>query len=464
MGDELIVSGVEFNVNVMAGDGDNKTRVNLNSSTNLDQETDIEVCDICIVPESSTHLTVTTVLLYCKQKILNPYLRLLSFMGLRSLLNERESSFFLKVFNYFYTATAILFMIIGYILQYMSCFRRDRGFWYVITSDTRYTKTSVNAIFLETCEGSLIFTFVIPSILHFAAYLHAIYVFRSGDDEQLPVLMERVFLITTNLSSSFITQKKLVRTLWFYIIFSVLWMISCFAVVNFMMTVGNINFKWLEDDTTGSWGVWLMKILLVMCTLAHDMVQATIISNYCLQAELLTNYALFLKEKLLQQSVVPLEWMREIEDFKKLLDYFNGKVAHSVCILTIINISFSCSGLLWITNLDHIDRETLSGFSFSILNIALWCFIAVSPFIQAARLSHACQKLKTSGQEARTRPYVHLDTPTIELDSILLYTTSLSISGKLYFTSITGRRICLYMTIVAIILLVLGQCHYLVFK
>nr|CAI5833691.1 unnamed protein product [Callosobruchus analis] len=289
---------------------DEKNNQHREERKRIDQDTDIEVCDICIVPESSTHLTVTTVLLYCKQKILNPYLRLLSFMGLRSLLNEREPSFCLRVFNNLYTATAILFMIMGYVLQYMSCFRRDRGFWYVITSDTRYTKTSVNTIFMETCEGSLVFTFVIPSILHFTAYLHAIYVFRSGDDEQLPVLMERVFLITTNLSSSFITQKKLVRTLWFYIIFSILWMISCFAVVNFMMTVGNIDFKWLEDNTTSSWGLWLMKILLVMCTLAHDMVQATIISNYCLQAELLTNYALFLKEKILQQSVVPLEWMR----------------------------------------------------------------------------------------------------------------------------------------------------------
>nr|CAH7756458.1 unnamed protein product [Callosobruchus chinensis] len=220
----------------------------------------------------------------------------------------------------------------------------------------------------------------------------------------------------------------------------------------------------MVGSTTSSWGLWLMKILLVTCTLAHDMVQATIISNYCLQAELLTNYALFLKEKILQQSVAPLEWMREIEDFKKLLNYFNSQIAHSVCILTIINISFSCSGLVWISNLDHIDRETLSGLTFSVLNIALWCFIALSPFLLAARLSHACQKLKTSGQEARTRPYVHLDTPTIELDSILLYTTSLNVCAKLYFTRITGTKICLYMTIVAIILLVLGQCHYLVFK
>lgn len=53
-----------------------------------------------------------------------------------------------------------------------------------------------------------------------------------------------------------------------------------------------------------------MKILLVVCTLLHDMVRATIISNYCLQAQLLTSYAYFLREKLLQHRVQPIEWMR----------------------------------------------------------------------------------------------------------------------------------------------------------
>lgn len=53
-----------------------------------------------------------------------------------------------------------------------------------------------------------------------------------------------------------------------------------------------------------------LKVLLIVCTLFHDIVQATIISNYCLQAQLLTSYAGFLREKLIQCRVDLMKWMR----------------------------------------------------------------------------------------------------------------------------------------------------------
>lgn len=53
-----------------------------------------------------------------------------------------------------------------------------------------------------------------------------------------------------------------------------------------------------------------MKALLILCTLWHDMVQATVISNYCLQAQLLTSYVQFLRQKLLQSRTEPVKWMR----------------------------------------------------------------------------------------------------------------------------------------------------------
>ncbi|KAJ8963822.1 hypothetical protein NQ314_005364 [Rhamnusium bicolor] len=61
---------------------------------------------------------------------------------------------------------------------------------------------------------------------------------------------------------------------------------------------------------SSTWIILMMKILLVICTLWHDVVQAAVISNYCLQAQLLTSYVQFLREKLLQYPVQPLEWMR----------------------------------------------------------------------------------------------------------------------------------------------------------
>ncbi|KAJ8920756.1 hypothetical protein NQ315_004896, partial [Exocentrus adspersus] len=420
-----------------------------------------EICDeyVCI-PESSTHLSVTTVLNYCKNKILNPYMRLLSFMGLRPFTNvEQESHLFLQLLSYVYTCQVMGFMIIGYFLQYMSCFRRDRGFFYKEKHNNFYLSNELDTIYEHTCDGSLIFSFIIPSALHLLGYLHAVVIFRKSEDDQLPVLMERVFLSSTNLASGFMSQKKLVKTLWLFVIFTIIWMILSLVSVICMLADGEISFKWMENSKP--WIVLVMKILLVICTLWHDIVQAAVISNYCLQTQLLTSYVHFLREKLLQYPVQPLEWMREIEDFKKLLNYLNDEIAPSVCLFTIVNLSFTFSGLLWLFNIDRIDNERLLALSFSILSVVLWIFVAFAPFIQGARLSNSCDVLRGVGQEVRTRPYVHQETPAFELDSILMYTTSLKIKAKLFSVPIRGKYLCFCGTFAAVIILVLGQCNYL---
>lgn len=140
-----------------------------------------------------------------------------------------------------------------------------------------------------------------------------------------------------------------------------------------------INGNYLFRSTTLA---IVLKVLLVVCTLWHDIIQATIISNYCLQAQLLTAYVHFLREKVLQTAVHPLEWMRDIEDFKKLLNYINYQIAPSVCLFTIVNVSYALSGLLWLFNYDHIDLDTPPLISLSLLTIFLWILIAVAPFVQ----------------------------------------------------------------------------------
>lgn len=84
--------------------------------------------------------------------------------------------------------------------------------------------------------------------------------------------------------------------------------------------------------------------------------------------------------------------------------------------------------------------------------------------LKAARLSKACNLLRIVGQEVRTRPFVHQDTPSYELDSILLYTSSLKLNAKLYHLPITTKYLYLIFTLSAILLLVLGQLHYLMPK
>lgn len=54
----------------------------------------------------------------------------------------------------------------------------------------------------------------------------------------------------------------------------------------------------------------VLKLLLIVCTLWHDMVQGTIITSYCLQGQLLTSHLYFLRAKLLQHTMAPLDWMK----------------------------------------------------------------------------------------------------------------------------------------------------------
>ncbi|RZC43109.1 uncharacterized protein BDFB_000804, partial [Asbolus verrucosus] len=390
------------------------------------------------LPEQNAQLSVTAVLNYCKSKILNPYLRLLSVVGLRPVIvNQQEPCFCFQLINFAYVMLLVALLLIGYFLQYMACFRRDRGFYYKIPNNEYLFQTDLTRNYETICHASILFSFIFPSVLHLSGYLHAVIIIRHSDDDQLPVLMERVFLSSTNLSNGLMSQKKLVRTLWTFVAFTVIWMILSLIAVNFMLGNGTINFKWLENNPPNV--VNALKILMVVCTLWHDVVQATIISNYCLQAQLLTTYIQFLQEKLLQYPVQPLEWIRHIETFKKMLRYLNNEVAPSVCIFTFLNISCAISGLVWLFNYDNVEKETVPIMGISALNVVLWIFLALAPFIQASRLSNECDILRNAGQEVRTRPFGHQDTPRHDLDSILLYTASLKLRARLFCVPITGK-------------------------
>ncbi|CAG9827357.1 unnamed protein product [Diabrotica balteata] len=434
-------------------------------SYDSDSSEDTEIVNIA-VPDSSTHLSVTTVLNYCKSKILRPYLRFLGFMGLRPLFGEQQDAFTCcwKFVNVLYTSFILVILVMGYILQYMSCFRRERGFYYVFVTSNKTLYAEYTYNYKETCDGSIAFSFILPSLLHFISYLHIMFVFRNTDDEQLPVLMERVFLASTTISNGFISQRKLLKTLWLFITSSIIWISLSFAVANYMLVHGEVHFKWIETSETSS---ILLKVLLIICSLWHDLVQSTIVSNYCLQAQLLTSYVKFMREKLLQFPVQPLEWMRDIEDFKKLLNYFNSKISPSVCLLTIMDASFALSGTLWMVRFYQNHKNEMDLYSFSLVNIfnvILWALIALAPFVQAARLTNACEVLKTVGQEVRARPYVHSDTPTMELDSVLLYTTSLKINAQLFNIPVTGKTLFFGLTIGAVFILTFGQLCYFITK
>lgn len=154
----------------------------------------------------------------------------------------------------------------------------------------------------------------------------------------------------------------------------------------------------------------MLKVLLVICTLWHDMIQGTIITSYCLQGQLLMSHLYFLRGKLLQHILLPIDWMRvcwfirnlfrlvsrrkglptsvrvtlqDIDEFKKLLKYFNDGLGPAVCIYTIVNLSWASTGIVWLFQYYINDANDTYPITYvNVMNVVLWILISIAPFIQ----------------------------------------------------------------------------------
>jgi hypothetical protein len=72
-------------------------------------------------------------------------------------------------------------------------------------------------------------------------------------------------------------------------------------------------------------------------------------------------------------------------------------------------------------------------------------------------LSKHCDALREVGHDIRARPFVYQDTESTELDSLLLFASTLKMRPTLFGTPVTGRNLCILMSLFALIILVVGQ-------
>ena len=86
--------------------------------------------------------------------------------------------------------------------------------------------------------------------------------------------------------------------------------------------------------------------------------------------------------------------LQEIGEFRKLLKYLNEDLSPIICILLIVNISFSASGIVWLLKFDAVDTETEPINGVSVLNTLLWVLIVVAPFIQVSHFATLISRQK----------------------------------------------------------------------
>uniref|UniRef100_A0A1S4H5A1 Gustatory receptor n=2 Tax=gambiae species complex TaxID=44542 RepID=A0A1S4H5A1_ANOGA len=466
----------------------------LTHAPDASHSSDMECIDENVIIDEITEAEPTSVTLrFCKRKFLRPYVVILAIAGLRP--SSSDVEFLGRWIGHLQTFLVLLLLIVGYMLQFLCGFRRDHGIiepiqplpisttpgWTITTTTTpdvvkqspNWTIRDETSDFLTEsgnltinlnrepghlgllASGEAIFIYLVPALLHLNGFILAVFIYRFADNEQLQNLIERVFILSSN-------PRRLVLTLWLYFGLGLVWLGVSIAYVTLIGIDGVTVFeRFLSFGWTGGLARWthtgeLLRALLSVTLFLHDLVQMVVIVSYGLMCYMLRCYLKALKEKLLLHTIEPLNWMREICEFRKLLHHLNTKISLPVASLTVLNLSYTVSSVAHLFH--NMTACPINIFTASLANILLWLVIALVPFFQAASLTVTCRQTQSCGHLISIRPFVHRNTSSEDLNTVLLYASSLKMSAKLFRMPVSAHYLCFLVLVCFIGVLTFGMC------
>eukprot|EP00117_Sycon_ciliatum_P016469 scpid37085/ scgid2863/ len=392
----------------------------------------------------------TLALQKCKRTVVKPYLTLLSLLGWFPIIPDNGTRKVVKAINTLYPLLAVCLILFAYVVQFAACFRRDAV---LLANGT-----------IE-CYSNAIGSYLIPDVLHSAAYIYAFYLFRYQQSENLVTLMERVFLQSSVGQSGYMSQDRLITRLRYMLRFNILWVVlSLLSQVIHVVGIATdhdidnviISFTWMNVRTSA--GQVSLIVLMLIGFIALDIVYAAIVINYATHCELLIIMMRSMSTRALQKVASLQEVMREIMTAQKYLKYINESVATAVSLLMfnfgaaiVIGVQSAVSQ----NNSRDSDLVNDTLFSATIISLILWLIMFMIPLVQAARLSTACWSLGKIGQEVATRPFGFQNTGQDELNTFLMFTTSLQLRAKLFRIPIRSAHLLIVLVAGGFALMVL---------
>ncbi|EDW73711.1 uncharacterized protein Dwil_GK19607 [Drosophila willistoni] len=414
----------------------------LNGNGNLNDE----------LQQQGEHEPTSAILDYCKRKFLRPYVAILSLVGLNPISTDMSN---VRACCSYVQALMVFFaLLLGYVLRYICGYRGDRGFnsYRDIHPATANSTDGGGGAFSPNTIGELLFGYVVPSGLNLLGFVSAVLVCKVIDHEQLQNLIERVFLMSAK-------PKRLCRMLWLFLGLALTLLLLLFAYaccVVIMQPEKIIKIAWLAE-LLRNWELCL-RVALLCTVLLQDMVEIIILSSYYIECYLLRVHLESLSHKLLMHSIDSLDWMREVLEFRKLLERLNQHVAIPVCFLIVMNLSYAFAGLVYLFKDFDFHYCALKLVLLNIANVMLWLFLGLLPFFVASSVTRVCQNAQANGHQIRVRPFVYHNTSAEDLNSTLMFASSLDMSAKLFRMPIQTNYLCFAILVISIVILTLGMC------
>ncbi|XP_065887941.1 uncharacterized protein [Dysidea avara] len=373
----------------------------------------------------------------CNQTIVAPYRVFLKLIGWRKFSSTMDlhESRIRKVLNILYPSVIFLMILLTLATRAVVCFDR-----------TQVNDERINGSFSYIeCNNTPEYT--IYSVIIIVSYLLGLYLFRIAYPEYLVTLIEKVFLNFADNYGKF-SQKKLLLHMRYLFGIGVTWMM--FSIIVNILRVKSLRL--LEKDTyfeqltsynisylKEEYGMGLqpplenyeLRVALVLITVSGftlvDLLYLALVMNYALQCQLIffAVCAAVNKFRTIHYQVdAAIKEIRQLQDFLVVL---NGKLASLISLELFI---FAGSCIQTLTNLSELDeRQTtfIIGVCEFFTSFTLLFFVVM----QAVRVTVACAQIKLLGLELRARPFAYARTHQIELDSFLLYTSSITMNARL---------------------------------
>ena len=159
-----------------------------------------------------------------------------------------------------------------------------------LSSEPRYSEKEN-----ERQCGHIFTTYIIPSIMHFAAFIIGFIYFRITENEQLYALMEKVFLAANNTLKTF-SQDQVIRRLKLFIVFGSLWVVLAMS----MQILQRLAFGFEQDIYQPS---WIFLILQAIGLVLMNSIYLAVVINYATQCELLIFFVNELRTRLEEKSI-----------------------------------------------------------------------------------------------------------------------------------------------------------------
>lgn len=303
-----------------------------------------------------------------------------------------------------------------------------------------HVKETSSKAFVDPCQH-VFGTYIVPSTLHFFAFLIGFYHFRIQEHEGLYVLMEKVYLQS-------VYPDKITKHLRIYLLFGLFWLFGSGTVSYFYLNAFGFE-RGTGISSTHPVEMYTMAGGIILTGMFASCVNLAVVLSYCGQCQLLRYYIDGVIQRLEEKSTELKQAMKDILDIKRHFNRLNGSLSFSMsCVVFDLFIVVAITSIL-LFNYRATDTYI---WWYRVCVFMQWGSMLAFVLIQASLLTSSSKILKEKALAIRVFGYQSYT--QFDIDSFLNFLSLTELQAELFTIPVKPRYLwgCLILSLQILIL------------